>query len=161
MRPTTAVVRFVAVTIAGAWIWLHGGREAYGALLGGVLQPLLDRLGGSGLQLGAAPDRFVGYAAWLGLMAAWPLWPWRRTALVAGAGCAAIFLSHVALSLLFFALGPATSGVAAARDARFVLALLAVDALPFVLWLALWLAPRAPAAATRGPVTAAAGPDRT
>jgi hypothetical protein len=126
-------LEFLAISVPLTWVWLEWVRSAYVPLVFASAAPLRELLDIAHAGRGPAVPRFLGYIPFLALMLITPLLSRQRRLLGTLIGMALIFVSHVGLALVVdyaYATNPRNSRAVAAMFP----ALLAVDALPFLIW---------------------------
>jgi hypothetical protein len=132
-RPLLLALSFVLASAAGTWLWLAWGGAAYERLLITVAGPLLEGIGVTRVAESPAQKRFISYVPFLVLMWLTPGMTLRRRAAGTLAGCALLFVAHVALvGIEQFSLSKRRP-TSDPFSTLFPAALFA-DSLPFMLW---------------------------
>jgi hypothetical protein len=126
-------LEFVALSIPLTWAWLEWARHSYTHLVFATAAPLRAALEIVHAGHGPAVPRFLGYVPFLALMLITPTLSLRRRVLGTLIGAALIFASHVGLALVVDLAYASHKRNSLAVAAMFP-ALIAVDALPFLIW---------------------------
>jgi hypothetical protein len=127
------LLKFVAITAPLTWVWMNGGQQAYFKFFMSMARPLLVFMGVMGMSQSLVRDRMFNVIPFLALMLITPrLPPLKRVrGIVLGYGI--IFLSQVGLCYWAYATH-IRDGRTAESMSNFFPALIACDAIPFVLW---------------------------
>jgi hypothetical protein len=127
------LIEFLAITLPLTWYWMNGGEDAYLTIYKRLAFPLLQEVGVANFAPSLVRDRFIGFIPYFALLVITPGMSIRRRLLGLGGGFLLIFCSHMALTYW--------SWVSFVRDGQhegsmaiYFPALVAVDAVPFVLW---------------------------
>ena len=120
--------KFILLTVPLTWLWVQGGREAYGSILGPVSNFVYDLFGADQVKP-VWRERYINFVPLVSLMLLTPGVPWRRRAWTLPVALVALFLCHIGMNWLSFEIrgrGPFPRFLAVFSDA-----------LPFFLWAAL------------------------
>jgi hypothetical protein len=122
------LLKFIALTVPLTWLWVTGGREVYGAILGPVSNFVYELFGAEGVKP-VWRERYINYVPFVSLMLLTPKLGWKSRLRGLVIGLLLIFAAHIAMNWISFAI----------RGRGGFPKYLAVfsDALPFFLWAAL------------------------
>lgn len=132
-RPFLILLEFVAITVPLTWWWLSGGVDLYWGIFQRLAFPLLEIMGVNTFSPGLVRDRMINWIPFLALMLITPDMGIRRRFGGLAGGLVLIFFSHVLLAYWAW-VSFTRDGQTEGSMAHFFPALLAVDAVPFVLW---------------------------
>ena len=132
-RPFLILLEFVAITVPLTWWWLHGGLEIYYEIFQRLAFPLLESMGVTTFSPGLVRDRMISFVPFVALMLITPDLSIRRRFGGLAGGIALIFFSHVLLAYWAW-VSFTRDGETGASMAHFFPGLLAVDALPLIIW---------------------------
>jgi hypothetical protein len=127
------ILEFVLLSLPLTWLWMEGGREAYGKFLLGLLVLLRESFGLEYAGRVPAVARFFGYVPFLVLVAITPGIGLKRRVVGFVVGGALILASHLALCVAVNAAQAEHGGTSGEVAAIFPYLLMA-DAFPFLLW---------------------------
>ena len=121
-------LKFVALTVPLTWLWVTGGREMYGSVLGPVSNFVYDLLGAEGVKP-VWRERYINYVPFVSLILLTPRLSWKSRLQGLAIGLVLILVAHIAMNWISFSIrgrGPFPRYLAVFSDA-----------LPFFLWAAL------------------------
>jgi hypothetical protein len=127
------LLEFVLLSVPLTWAWLEWGRAPYAQLIVAFKGPLLDALGIAAAGRGPTGTRYLSFVPFLVLMLITPGLSDRRRTLGTLVGFALIVLSHVVLAVVVDH-AYATNRRNSRAIAEMFPAMLAADALPFLVW---------------------------
>ena len=123
-RAAIVLLAFFAITLALAWLWTNGGREAYGRFLLAVGQPIFDAIGAD-VPIRPMRERYINWIPFVGLVLVTPGIAFARRFLGLFLGLVFLSACHIGLNLL--------TSDPRGRHLPLVPSMLS-DALPFVVW---------------------------
>jgi hypothetical protein len=128
------LLKILAVSAPLTWLWVVGGREAYGKIFTHLSIPIFGILGLTSLNPDGARDRFINYLPFLILMLITPRLSVLRRVVGTVVGFVAIFFAHVAFVYVASVSFLKNNAMTAEGFTTFFPAMLLSDSLPLILW---------------------------